>query len=245
MPSGLIRATVLRFDAAMQQTKQAAVEFSMHWRSADASHAERLYFEKINFWRDFFPGTLGERLAGLPTGGVASQSFAPGELLPAFLPAAVHAVRAGRFYPRGMFSGVPDVYAGDLRPLRYLGEADGTARVDLNHPLARCPLHIEGHIVQTLGLSGERGGRSHDIVDELTRNGPGMQVPHLDVSTDFTRLALVLDYFRRSGFSGLGTETARDWPRPPDDPHACSEQSRRAGQFAFADPLFAAWGRAG
>ena len=42
---------------------------------------------------------------------------------------------------------------------------------------------------------------------------------------------------RHSGFTGLGTETARDWPRPPDDPHA--------GQFAFADPLFAAWGRAG
>lgn len=394
----------------MQQTKQAAVEFIMHWQSADASHAERLYFEKINFWRDFFPGTLCEQLARLPAGGVASQSFAPGELLPA----AVHAVRAerihvkarsgaavipraGRFYPRGMFSGLPDVYAGDLRPLRYLGEADGTARVDLNHPLARCPLHIEGHIVQTLGLGGERGGRSHDIVDELIRNGPGMQALHAQTPTDFSsdepfarlderedvlfyrqprlvhhldallrsqiaglyarflapgmrvldlmsgwashlpgqldlnvtglglsaaelahnprlnervvhdhnrvtelpfadasfdavlcssaveylvrpvevfravrrvlkpgapfvltfsqrwvapkviqlwpllhpfeRLGLVLDYFRGGGFTGLGTETARDWPRPPDDPHA--------GQFAFADPLFAAWGRAG
>lgn len=216
MPSGLIRDTVLRFDAAVQQTKQAAVEFVMHWQSADASHAERLYFEKINFWRDFPPGTLGERLAGLPAGGAASQSFAPGELLPAHDSAAVLAVRAeqvdirmrngttlvpraGRFYPRGLFSGLPDVFAGDLRPLRYLGVTNGMVRVDLNHPLARCPLRIEGHIVQTLGLSGE--------------------------------------YFRAGGFTGLGTETARNWPRPPDDPHA--------GQFAFADPLFAAWGRAG
>jgi hypothetical protein len=54
----------------------------------------------------------------------------------------------------------------------------------------------------------------------------------------FERLGLVLDYFRRSGgFTGLGTETARDWPRPHDDPYA--------GQFAFADPLFVVWGRAG
>jgi ubiquinone/menaquinone biosynthesis C-methylase UbiE len=54
----------------------------------------------------------------------------------------------------------------------------------------------------------------------------------------FERLGLVLDYFRRSGqFSELGTETARDWPRPADDQYA--------GQYVFADPLYAVWGRAG
>jgi hypothetical protein len=54
----------------------------------------------------------------------------------------------------------------------------------------------------------------------------------------FERLGLVLDTFRRSGvFTGLGTESARDWPRPQDDQYA--------GQLAFADPLFAVWGRAG
>ena len=106
------------------------------------SHSERLYYERVNFWRDFFPGTLGEQLAELPAGGVASQSFAPGELLPAYSPAAVHSLRpeqinikmrsgmaitprAGRFYPRGMFTGLPDVFAGDMRPLRFLGAADG------------------------------------------------------------------------------------------------------------------------
>jgi len=60
------------------------VEFALRWQSAVASHNERLYYERINFWRDFFPGTLGERLAALPAGGVASQSFAPGELLAAY-----------------------------------------------------------------------------------------------------------------------------------------------------------------
>jgi SAM-dependent methyltransferase len=398
----------------MQQAKQATVEFALRWQSADASHNERLYYERLNFWRDFVPGKLGEQLAALPAGGVASQSFAPGELLPAYNPAVVHSVRpeqinikmrsgmaitprAGRFYPRGMFSGLPDVFAGDMRPLRFLGAADGRARVDLNHPLAACTLQIEGRIVQTLGVSSERGGRSHDVGDELTRNGPGMQAPHPAVATDFTsddafsrlderedklfyyqprlvqhldaqvrahitelyarfltpgmrvldlmsswvshlpeqidldvtglglnaeelkqnprlrervlhdlnrmpelpfpdahfdavlctasieyltkpdavfravrralkpgapfvvtfserwfppkaiqlwtllhpfeRLGLVFDYFRHSGqFTELGTETARDWPRPPDDQYA--------GQYVFADPLYAVWGRA-
>ncbi len=399
----------------MQQAKQATVEFTLRWQSAVASHSERLYYERIHFWRDFFPATLGEQLAALPAGGVAGQSFAPGELLPACNPAVVHSLRpeqiyvklrsgmaitprAGRFYPRGMFSGLPDVFGGDMRPLRFLGAADGNARVDLNHPLAPYTLHIEGRIVQTLGVSSERGGRSHDVGDELTRNGPGMQVPHPAMPTDFRsddafarlderedklfyyqprlvqhldaqvraritelyarfltpgmrvldlmsswvshlpeqlglevtglglnaeelkqnphlrervvhdlnlkpelpfagahfdavlctasieyltqpdavlravrrvlnpgapfvvtfserwfppkaiqiwtllhpfeRLGLVLDYFRRSGgFTGLGTETARDWPRPPGDQYA--------GQFVFADPLYAVRGRAG
>jgi SAM-dependent methyltransferase len=414
-PSGLICAVVLRFDACMQQAKQATVEFALHWQSAVANHSERLYYERVNFWRDFFPGTFGEQLAALPAGSAASQSFAPGELLPAYNLAAVHRVRpeqinikmrsgmaitprAGRFYPRGMVAGLPDVFAGDMRPLRFLGAADGSTRVDLNHPLAPYTLQIEGRIVQTLGVSSERGGRSHDVVDELTRNGPGMQAPHPAVPTDFSsddafarlderedklfyyqprlvqhldaqvraqitglyarfltpgmrvldlmsswvshlpdqpdldvtglglnaeelkqnrrlrervmhdlnltpelpfpdahfdavlctasieyltkpdavfravrrvlkpgapfvvtfserwfppkaiqiwsmlhpfeRLGLVLDCFRRSGgFTGLGTESARDWPRPHDDQYA--------GRFAFADPLYAAWGRAG
>lgn len=197
MPSGLIRDTVLRFDAAVQQTKQAAVEFVMHWQSADASHAERLYFEKINFWRDFPPGTLGELLPAHDSAAVLAVRAEQVDIR--MRNGTTLVPRAGRFYPRGLFSGLPDVFAGDLRPLRYLGVTNGMVRVDLNHPLARCPLRIEGHIVQTLGLSGE--------------------------------------YFRAGGFTGLGTETARNWPRPPDDPHA--------GQFAFADPLFAAWGRAG
>ncbi len=73
----------------MQQAKQATVEFSLRWQSAHADHCERLYYERINFWRDFLPGTRGEQLAAQPAGGVASQSFAPGELLPAYRPAAV------------------------------------------------------------------------------------------------------------------------------------------------------------
>ena len=193
MPSGLIRDTVLRFDAAVQQTKQAAVEFVMHWQSADASHAERLYVEKINFWRDFPPGTLGELLPAHDSAAVLAVRAEQVDIR--MRNGTTLVPRAGRFYPRGLFSGLPDVFAGDLRPLRYLGVTNGMVRVDLNHPLARCPLRIEGHIVQTLGLSGE--------------------------------------YFRAGGFTGLGTETARNWPRP------------HAGQFAFADPLFAAWGRAG
>lgn len=85
-PSGLICGVVLRFDVSMQQAKQATVEFALRWQDAVASHCERLYFERVNFWRSFFPGTLGEQLAVFPDGGVASQLLAPGELLPVCSP---------------------------------------------------------------------------------------------------------------------------------------------------------------
>jgi SAM-dependent methyltransferase len=185
----------------MPRSKQAAVEFALRWRSPDARHCDRLYFEKVNFWRDFLPGTLADKLAALAAGGSAGESYAAGEIVPAWSVHELHRVRpeqirrqlrsgelltprAGRFYPRGMVTGLPDVFRGDRRPLRYLGEADGWARVDLNHPLARYPLAVEGRIVAELGMSAEHGGRSHDVPLDLT-GGPGMQAPDPQVATDY------------------------------------------------------------
>jgi ubiquinone/menaquinone biosynthesis C-methylase UbiE len=52
----------------------------------------------------------------------------------------------------------------------------------------------------------------------------------------FERMALVSDYFRKSGgFTDLATESIRGLPRPPDDKYA--------GQLPNADPVFAVWGR--
>lgn len=48
----------------------------------------------------------------------------------------------------------------------------------------------------------------------------------------FERLALVLDYFRRSNaFVDLHTESVRGLPRPADDQYA--------DQFALSDPVYA------
>ena len=186
----------------MPRSRIAALEFALRWQSPIGQHTERVYFEKLNFWRDFFPGSLADSLGAVAAGGSASESFAAGELVGAWSASAVHHVRpqqlklklrtgqelvphAGRFYPRGMVEGLPDVYAGDRRPLRYLGEANGAALVDLNHPLAQYPLAVEGRVLADLGVAAEHGGRSQDVPQELCDNGPGMQAPHPDVATDF------------------------------------------------------------
>lgn len=257
----------------MPQAKQAAVEFALHWQSADAQHTDRLFFEKVNFWRDFFPGSLDEALAPLaadelvePWNAGAVHTVRPAQIQLQLRTGEPLVPRAGRFYPRGMVAGLPHVFKGDRRPLRYLGETDGMARVDLNHPLARFPLRVEGRMVRELGVTAEHGGRAHDVAHDLTDAGPGMQAPHPEAATDFDseepfaltfserwfppkvirlwpaihpfeRVGLVLEYFRRAGgYAQLASETARGWPRPEDDPYA--------KQFPYADPLYAVWGRA-
>jgi SAM-dependent methyltransferase len=186
----------------VNKVKQAAVEFALRWQSELAAHTDRLYYDKVNFWRDFFPGTLGERLAALPPGASDTQSFAAGELVTAYDLHLVYRIRpgqmnlalrtgeriparAGRFYPRGMIRELPDVFAGDRRPFRYLGADGDRLRVDLNHPLARYPLTVEGTLHEVHGLQAEHGGRSHDVGYDLTENGPGMQAGDPAVATDF------------------------------------------------------------
>ncbi len=187
----------------MPASRHAAVEFALHWHGPLAQHSDRLYFERLNFRRDFFPGALADKLADAAVGGGASQAFAPGELVARWSPTEVYRVRprqihlpllggqtiaphVGRHYPRGMVEGLPEVFKGDHRPFRYLGEESGLVGVDLNHPLARHRLIVEGRIVQDLGVSQEHGGRSQDVAHELTSGGPGLQDPDAETATDYS-----------------------------------------------------------
>lgn len=185
----------------MDRSRHASVEFQVRWQSGDAAHAERQLVEKVNFWRDFFPGDLGERLARCTSGEVASGRFAPGELASGHDPTQVRTLpasglrqpargpqlepRVGRFYPRGLLTGLSGVFAQDRRPFRFLGRADGGVRVDLNHALARYPLEVEAHITAELPTSEEHGGRCNDLPEDLTSGGPGLQGAHPGVETDF------------------------------------------------------------
>jgi SAM-dependent methyltransferase len=186
----------------VNKAKQASVEFALHWQSELAMHTDRMYYEKVNFWRDFFPGTLGERLATLAPGASDSQAFAAGELVTAYDLHLVYRIRPeqmnlalrtgepvvarnGRFYPRGMIRDLPDVFGGDRRPFRYIGADGDRLRIDLNHPLARYLLAVEATLIEAHGVQAEHGGRSHDVGYDLTENGPGMQANDPAIATDF------------------------------------------------------------
>jgi SAM-dependent methyltransferase len=186
----------------MNTTRIASLDVALHWRSPHAVHTDRRHFERISFWRDYFPGDLGERLARAQAGEPVRYEAAAGELVEGYDPGLVRTLataqfvppradlrgmvaRQGRFYPRHFLSGLSDFFISDRRPFRCLGNDGSTLRVDFNHPLAALPLMIEARVAQWLGTGAERGGRSTDIPQEITNNGPGMQAALADGDTDF------------------------------------------------------------
>lgn len=186
----------------MEKAKHASVEVAVGWASRHASHRERYFFGKVDFWRDLFPGRLGEHLGQAQVGERVAEDFLPGEVLPEYAECHVHVIardrlrgrkrngamlepQVGRFYPRGLIAGVEDTFPEDRRPFRYLGP-DGTGlRVDLNHPLARYGLSVEARVVENLPAREEHGGRCNDLVQDAVEAGPGLQASLTEIDTDF------------------------------------------------------------
>ncbi|MGB5259555.1 MAG: hypothetical protein WBO34_03420, partial [Gammaproteobacteria bacterium] len=169
----------------------AAVEICIDWQANNVTHRNRRYAGKINFWRDIFPGTLALRLPE-SKGEWVSEEFPAGELVPAWRESNIHTVKAGtlklqrrhgppvqlqagRHYPRYIAAGLPEIYAGNVQPLRVLAIEGDEVTLDLNHALARIPLTVSARIDKRLGSAGKHGGRCNDVVMDLLDAGAGLE----------------------------------------------------------------------
>jgi SAM-dependent methyltransferase len=187
----------------MTISRTIRAEAALHWSSAHGRHTDRQILERVNLWRDFFPGDLGEQLQRAQPGDSVRAEFRAGELLAdPYDRTRVHAVRraqfdgrlthgeriaprAGRFYPRTFLKHAPGFFAGDRRPFRCLAVEAQDIAVDLNHPFARFPAMLEVRVLAEVGRGAERGGRATDLAQELTDRGPGMQAALPERDTDF------------------------------------------------------------
>ena len=181
----------------------ANIEVVLKWNSDQAGHEEHHHYQNINFWRDFFPGMLGEHLANTPDGEWVSERFAAGDLVESYSNSKVVKVSKnrivplgkkrkimvtpykGRFYPRGILAGTAGILQEEYQPLRITDLEDDQMQVDLNHPMARNNVEVSVRVngERFMGRE-ERGGRCNDVVYELINAGPGMQVP-INGGTDF------------------------------------------------------------
>jgi SAM-dependent methyltransferase len=178
------------------------VEVSMRWQGPQASHCDRRFFDRLNFWRDYFPGDLGDRLNAAEVGDSFIYEATAGELVEPYDATQVYRIKLeqfktrlspglvikpqrGRFYPRNLVSGISSYFEGDRRPLRCVEIDDTGMRVDINHPLARYPLTVEARLLQLLESKQEYGGASIDVQQMCPQNGPGMQACLPDINTDF------------------------------------------------------------
>jgi SAM-dependent methyltransferase len=186
---------------AMNESRQANFEFSLSWQSRQAKHFDRLYLPRINFWRDLFPGKLGDKLTGIKMGDTVSESFEAGILVEPYKKDRVYQFpkrklnldqlaengihfRVGRFYPRSVLSAV-GFTSQDLRPFRVLENTTDHIVIDINHPLTAFPVTFTGTMLKALPDRFERGGASNDIGLTATGNGPGMQAAVREIETDF------------------------------------------------------------
>ena len=173
--------------------KRAAVEFSLCWNSHHAAHNDRYFIEKVDFWRDIIPGSMGNGLAEITTGQPLSERFAPGELVPEYRENNLVSFRksqvspaqdrdglileAGRYYPKGYFWKPLGSFPTNQTPVRLAQVGDSSLVVDINHPLARYPLQVKAVVHRSSSISAQRGGALNDVAEIITAGGPGMQAP--------------------------------------------------------------------
>lgn len=152
------------------------IEATLAWHSRHAKHANRIYLERVKFWRDFFPSGLGECLSQAAPNTVCHRPMEAGELIAARDPARVRRVRAsgfnrqprpgpnptpriGRFYPLNLLQDLDGFFAQDRRPFRVLAIDADELTFDINHPLAGLRAVVEARAVEFLDTNQEHGGR--------------------------------------------------------------------------------------
>ncbi|MCW8963775.1 MAG: methyltransferase domain-containing protein [Gammaproteobacteria bacterium] len=186
----------------MDPSTYADIELKIIWQSSQATHTERHFFQGINFWRDFFPGMLGDKLMNAADGEWVTETMPANDIVPMHYPSNIVTLsiskiqpigpgkiiitpQQGRFYPRRIIAGHAGVTGEEFLPLRVLGVEGDQFTIDLNHPLAKNRIEVSLRVVgERYPGKEERGGRCNDVVYEALMGGIGIQTP-LDSGTDF------------------------------------------------------------
>lgn len=180
----------------------ARMRFDVQWCSSAARHTDCLVATDLDLSRDLFPPRLEAGAMDKPGGHRAEVSFAPGELLAPRQAGLLVRLRCeqfnrrsskrvfveprpGRFYPRGLLTGVDGVPPGDRLPVRIVEVGPGGLLADLNHPLADKELIVSVALEDIRSPGAERCGRRNEIGEMICANGPGMQGRWRDQATDF------------------------------------------------------------
>jgi len=174
----------------------ADIEFRLAWQSPEGTHTDAVLL-MVNFWRDLLPEELRKGLLGAKPGDSLTLSFSAGELLPLFRPENRYSLKRadfneqaaspafGRFYPKGILRGIPNVFPQNIAPVRCIGVDDETVRMDMNHPLAGYDVRLTAIVHSVYRKPFDRGGQSRELAESIASSGPGMQARHDGKPTDF------------------------------------------------------------
>jgi SAM-dependent methyltransferase len=179
----------------------STLEFKLTWSSNVGKHTEVYMAEHVNLWRDIFSEKVKQSLIGSRSGTQIQLSLLPGEFTPPYEPRNIFTLdhkqferrninarrikpRCGRFYPKGLLKGLPNVFSSNVEPFRCVGVEPPCLIVDFNHPLACTETDLQITVHDVRKKQTDRGGRLTDWMEPLT-SGPGMQVRSNGKPTDF------------------------------------------------------------
>ncbi len=168
------------------------------WEKGGVSHEDRFFAQGVNTYRDLLPGSPLEMLLKNPNESGLRLAVGPGDLLAEYDPKKVSTLpwsrlgpgakdlfKKGRFYPAGLFSSaLPNVFKGNIQPMRCIDISDAGIRADLNHPMAEMEFLLEMSVESYHEKPEERGGSSNDWM-HFALEGPGMQARYQNRATDF------------------------------------------------------------
>jgi len=171
---------------------RVTAEFSLNWKSREATHREKFWAHPVSFWRDVLSPSLVSALRGKSLGDEAEITLSADQFPTPYqknrrILVRPHQFRGtnasgepiapipGRYYPQGMLHGVGGIYQATIIPCRFLGDEGEKWVFDLNHPLVGYDLKLTMKILDVQEQQKERGGRCEDWLERITSDGPGMQ----------------------------------------------------------------------
>lgn len=172
------------------------IEFQVKWKSLEGSHIDSLLL-MVNFWRDLLPEEVCDTLMGAREGDEKRVRFAPGYLITDYNAQNQYRVKwfdfdsararpaFGRFYPKGILKGLPNVFPQNITPIRCIGVDSERVTMDMNHPLAGKEIEITASVNKIYEKPFDRGGHCRELTKTIT-SGPGMQARYNGMPTDFS-----------------------------------------------------------
>lgn len=172
----------------MDKTNRAAVAVNLQYRSKTGQHNDILYVDKVDFWRDIFPGSMGKALAESGLNEPVTENFEAGQLVPGYDKEFLRTFSKskfneevtplpGRYYPIGYAWRGFDSFPNTPAPFRLIAQEQNALTGDRNHPLATLPLQLSTEKLSILPEAAQRGGSINDFAELACSNGPGMQLP--------------------------------------------------------------------
>ncbi|MDY0361930.1 MAG: class I SAM-dependent methyltransferase [Desulforegulaceae bacterium] len=179
----------------------ADITIAISWETSISSHKDITHIQRVNIFRDFLyeyePDLFFELEKGQTINAdkyflkdyfkyetskilkIKKKDIKPlkhGEL--PVIP------KKGRFYPRGILSGVTNVFTANMHPFRCLDIENDTLFCDLNNPLNGKAPEIQVKIENIIKKERDSGASCRHLLEEIV-TGPGMQARYHNRPTDF------------------------------------------------------------